>query len=1004
MRNNVLILLVLMLFGSFSLFAGTTGKLAGKVKDVDSKAPVAYASVILDGTSIGAETKENGSYFIINIPAGTYDVLVQLMGYAPKKVTGVVIVADQTTTLNATIEQTALEMAEFVVVEQKEELVKKGQSSSIRTVTSDTIEDIAVEDIDDVLNMQAGVNVIGGEIYVRGGRANETAYTVDGMSVSDPVDGGKAMEVDMDAIADMSVMTGGLTAEYGNAQSGMVNIVTKSGSDKYQGKVEASSDHLFTDGTNQDIVKFGLGGPVLGSAFGLRDKFSFYINGAASWHDGRYKDYYVSDPVADFKFEGRDILVNTLYEKNDPYENRDDFAGFDIGNRNYNDYNWNLKTKYKLSSLQNLTFAYRGNLSKSNPFLYNWRYSLDTFIETETLNSQYVGTYEINFDTKTNLKVKMNYFRKESKSGPNGISEDEYFVSNPENYDPENLKYGFTGIDEDDDGVVDTGYFPSTFWQYSSQGTDVTTYVPFTTPGTIYNRLVDDVTENLSMRTDLEYQPNETHGFKTGFEIIKHHIKKDQTVDQWQIRIPRWNEYLESSIPETENIIDSLYVTNDNGDIEYKMYYYENSSRDSMKVSYLNDEELFVSFYKPDVYLNAAYSAAGDKDGYKADPWQFAYYLQDEMRFEGMIVNAGLRVDAWYLGESYDIANPDGSYSSLAFDESDRWQVMLSPRLSISHPISERDQINFVYNYQNQLPQMQYIFTSKKPEDAITSDNAIIVGNATLEPQITVTYEVGLQHQIGDYYVLDVTAYYKNIYNYPSIEEVELHGESQTKYWQYVSRDYGSAKGLDMNLSKRVSNYIGGTASYSLAWALGNNEGISFASDENLREFYLPWDIRQSASLNLQFLVTKDEDFKVPFTEIYLPYFGKFGDFSANFVYSITSGVPYTAATNEGTAKERYDSRYPWTQLASMKISKKISLGEKSNLKVYYDIQNLFNATNYDFIYSITGDPYFAGGQINGDDFDEISAEQQFMYKNAWHNPSNVGEGRTMKLGVSYNW
>lgn len=185
MRNNVLILLVLMLFGSFSLFAGTTGKLAGKVKDVDSKAPVAYASVILDGTSIGAETKENGSYFIINIPAGTYDVLVQLMGYAPKKVTGVVIVADQTTTLNATIEQTALEMAEFVVVEQKEELVKKGQSSSIRTVTSDTIEDIAVEDIDDVLNMQAGVNVIGGEIYVRGGRANETAYTVDGMSVSD---------------------------------------------------------------------------------------------------------------------------------------------------------------------------------------------------------------------------------------------------------------------------------------------------------------------------------------------------------------------------------------------------------------------------------------------------------------------------------------------------------------------------------------------------------------------------------------------------------------------------------------------------------------------------------------------------------------------------------------------------------------------------------------------------------------------------------------------------
>jgi outer membrane cobalamin receptor len=101
-------------------------------------------------------------------------------------------------------------------------MINPAQSRSGKQISAADIEDISVTQIEDVIAMQAGVTLTNGEIHVRGGRSNEMAYTVDGMSVSDPVDGGAALTIDTDAIADMDVMTGGLTAEYGNAQSGML--------------------------------------------------------------------------------------------------------------------------------------------------------------------------------------------------------------------------------------------------------------------------------------------------------------------------------------------------------------------------------------------------------------------------------------------------------------------------------------------------------------------------------------------------------------------------------------------------------------------------------------------------------------------------------------------------------------------------------------------------------------------------------------------------------------
>ena len=284
MYKKILIMLVLSFVICLPLFAGTTGKLAGKVTD-ENGIPVAYANVILEGTELWGQTKENGTYVIINITPGTYNVFCSRGGYRARKIENVVINLDLTTMQNITINKQAIEIEGYDVTESRIEMVQATKTSSGRTITSEAMEDIAIDNLEDIIAIQAGVIVTDGELHIRGGRANEVVYTIDGMSVSDPVDGGAALTVDIDAVEITDVKTGGFTAEYGNAQSGIVNIITKSGGRDYSGKIEFITDHLLGDGidnSNSDEVKFSIGGPVFSPLVSsLRDKFSFFFNCAA---------------------------------------------------------------------------------------------------------------------------------------------------------------------------------------------------------------------------------------------------------------------------------------------------------------------------------------------------------------------------------------------------------------------------------------------------------------------------------------------------------------------------------------------------------------------------------------------------------------------------------------------------------------------------------------------------------------------------------------------------
>ena len=1008
MRKTALILLIVLLVGVACLEAQTTGRLAVRVRD-GGGSPMEFVNVVvMSGTQriTGGQTDARGQAIIINIPPGSYTVRFSLVGYDEVSYENVRVQVGQTANISPTMNRAGVQAA-TVVVQATIDVVESDRTGSSRQIEMDRLSDSAVSDVAGIISLQAGVTNIGGELHIRGGRANEVNFTVDGMSVSDPVDGGSALSVDTDAIKDMKVMTGGFPAEFGNAQSGVINIVTKDGDPFFSGKVEYNTDHIIGEGRNSDVFKFAFGGPIIPFAsMDLKERLTFYINGAGEWLDGRYKDLYFTDPNSDYMYGGRSLLDDT-YPVYDPYEGRDNILGVDLGNRNYNSYNINLKTKYDLNPAQKFTFAMRGDRSYNKPFsplgAYSWRYALQHYVETETEQRQYIGTYDHMFGPTMNLNVKASYYTKETFQGPRGIDRDNYIFltvdpNNPAgDYVDQALQgnYGYATVDNNGDGVYDVGFLPATQWQYRLESQEDPRPIPgFSPPGTIYTNFIDDMTTTVNFRSDFEWQINQTHLAKTGIEIINHNIEKNQLQNFLTIYEDRRQAYLRNIYTLSDADIDA-YVA-DPTYVPDELFALESLVDVPLSVNDL------VPVYKPMDYYNAAKASSGKRDGYSANPWQAAYYLQDKMEWEGMIVNAGLRLDFWYLGSSYKVLQDSGRFASREFDKGDRFQMMVSPRLGVSHPITERDVLRFAYNYQNQLPQMQYIFTSKTPEDANISDVAITVGNPTLEPQITVTYEVGLSRQLSDDYVLDMTAYYKNLYNYVSTMRERKEGEESVSWYRFISEDYGSARGIDVQLEKMLSNFNTWSIAYSLAWAQGNNSS-TVIQDENtsLREFPLDWDVRHNASINYTFRIGRGEEFFVPFTNFILP----LDDFSANINWSIVSGAPYTPQSTEGNAMlDTNSKRMDPTHQANARLTKGIMLPGGTSLRVYLDVENLFKTKNINRVYPRTGSPWDDGENLEDDQVQFTYPEVEYTYGLAVRNPANVDNYRGVTLGVSFNF
>ena len=122
--NKVFHTLIAFLFVSVS-WSQTAGKIKGSLTSSDGSA-LAGANVSLEGTSIGLETSEDGSYSIINVPVGSYTDKFQYIGFKTRLIENVNVSLDLTTVLNEQLEQSSIEGEEVRVVAEKP-LVKRDQ-------------------------------------------------------------------------------------------------------------------------------------------------------------------------------------------------------------------------------------------------------------------------------------------------------------------------------------------------------------------------------------------------------------------------------------------------------------------------------------------------------------------------------------------------------------------------------------------------------------------------------------------------------------------------------------------------------------------------------------------------------------------------------------------------------------------------------------------------------------------------------------------------------------
>jgi hypothetical protein len=300
--------------GAGTLLAqGSTGKIEGRVRD-QAGAPIANAQVFVVGTAFNALTNPQGYYFFNNVPAGTISVRAAFIGYKSTQVDGVRVLAGQTGTVDIQLEQTAVEIEEITVVSQTQPLVPRDEVTTKQRVDGQFAEALPVDNLNQVLQLQPGViEDTDGGLSIRGGRENENATYVDGVPVQagyrgDAFVGSLGTEITLgtNAFEEASVTTGSSSAEFGNAKSGIISIVTKTGGNEYQGSLGFETDEPF--GVNHGIgfnrIEGGISGPLAG-------RLTFALNGTL---EGRkaVEEGLNSQGTPIFLQAGIDTVVNQL--------------------------------------------------------------------------------------------------------------------------------------------------------------------------------------------------------------------------------------------------------------------------------------------------------------------------------------------------------------------------------------------------------------------------------------------------------------------------------------------------------------------------------------------------------------------------------------------------------------------------------------------------------------------------------------------------------------------
>jgi outer membrane receptor protein involved in Fe transport len=765
----MLVILLVSLYAS-SLWPGTTGKIVGKVTDAATGESLPGANVVITGSSMGAATDFEGDYYIINVPPGNYSVQVTMIGFTTLTKTGVVVNSDHTTRVEFPLQETILEVGETVTVMADRPLIEKDNTSTRHFVQAEEIAARPTTQLTQILTTLPGIDLnAAGELVVRRGSLDQVAFLIDGIRARNPLDFEPYTNINLTAIQELELITGGFNAEYGEAQSGIFNIVTKEGGNR----VTAYSEFRWTPPGKRHW----------GTEFYDYSTNRYWENSHA-----RHMQWWIENPdqwVDPSGTPGND--PNSIWTPEEAYQ---DYIDTHQPLTDYTDrssYQLEMSLGGPLAPIKNLFFFFSGKYRTAPPITGNSIRDNGTWFD---------GSAKLTYKLNPNMKLLTSGFFNESNSNQ-----------------------GMEFMDED--------------WVTGHGLRNKYAYYDF--PGFPENRtdgLTMKLTHVLNQNSFYELQLSRVHRFRA------------------QGVFPGDSTGWEAGVPE----FDRLRARDENGNpisggfsnligLHTTGYYYRGEDN--------NTDLTFSGDFVSQITKRWQIKSGGDFTYYILDrfqegkafnvledevyhPYEGNLYFQNKLEFEGLIMNLGLRYDFYNSNNDIytEIFDPFDLFDSVVEGRDPNPETkpsplfgQLSPRIGISHPISESTVLHFSYGHFFQRAsfgdygegtEVTGILNTYRTNPEFGQPQPFNLGNRELKPRKTVAYELGIERNFSGL-VAEVTAFYKDITN--TIRTVTVITRSGGRYLTSGNGNYGDAKGVEISLRKPLTGFWGGYLNYS--WSTG---------------------------------------------------------------------------------------------------------------------------------------------------------------------------------------
>ena len=376
---------------------------------------------------------------------------------------------------------------------------------------------------------------------------------------------------------------------------------------------------------------------------------------------------------------------------------------------------------------------------------------------------------------------------------------------------------------------------------------------------------------------------------------------------------------------------------------------------------------------------------------YNKEALQYSAYIQDKMEYSSMFMNLGVRYDVFVPNDS-SIA--DLVYPAAGKNDAGK-KTMISPRVGVSLPITDKGIFHFSYGHFYQMPTLRNLYR----ESYFGAGLAPTVGYPDLKPEKTVLYEFGFQQQFGNLIGMDINLFYKDIRELLALQSIRYDSPQYgpSNYAIYLNKDYGSSKGVTLSVSKRYDP-VSKTRIW-LDYTYQKSEGNSVKSaafyfstlsgiEEEKLIVPLSWD--QSHLLNTTVII------------------GNPGGTTLGLIGKISTGWPYTPSIPTANyVPEPNSGRKPIQRNMDLKIERRVSIGSRT-VSLFARVYNLFDIRNARYVYDDTGSPKYTYEYRSIQETEQFKAHYGEPGIHTWEEyitrPQYYSSPRSFKIGFSLDF